>query len=881
MFRHILLLILAGLVLFACDNTSESQQQVPTPTFNPQPGTYFTPQNVQINVSYAQISIRYTLDGTDPTENSTVYTAPIPVTAQATIKARGYRSKMKPSNVATGNYTFRVGTMYLNPTGGTFTTPQTVTIIPATAGTVIHYTTDGAEPTDASPTYTAPLLIDRNTVLKAKGFIAGWTPGETVSGNFSFNTAAPTMNYPAGTYYNPLNLTMNSATEGASVFYTTDGSEPTEASSIYSEAVSINSSATFKIKAFKAGWNPSATVTADYTLKAVAPTYNPGPGTFYESQYVSISTTTADAEIRYTTNGSEPTTSSALYSEPVQISGTQTLKARAFKDGWSGSNVSTGTYTIKVNAPAFNPPQGSYGTPQLITLSCVTPGAEIRYTLNAGTPGPTSLLYSAPFMISSNTTIQAIAYKEGLTPSAISTGYYTIINTVSPPEFNPDPSVVYTEPLEVTLSCDTPGASIYYTLDHTPPSIISTMYTIYPIQITQTTEIRAIAYKDNMNPSPIVIAFYTVERTVATPTFSPDPSVLYYSPQSVTLECTTPGATIRYTTDGSEPTESSNEYSDPIYITSSALIKAKGFRDSWTPSPTASAQYQIESNNQIFAWGLNDEGQCNVPIGMGFLQIDAGAAHTVALRSNGSLAAWGNNSNQQCNFPLGNNYVAVSAGGNHSLALKADGTVVAWGNNEDGQCTVPPPTGYTYQAISAGGNFSLALTSLNTIVAWGNNDDGQCTVPTDSDFIKVSAGNAHALALRSNNTLVAWGNNDNGQLNAPADNGYSDIAAGYQHCLAKRTNGSLVAWGDNSSGQATSPGGSNYSIFSAGKRHNVALRTDGSIFTWGYDGQGLATVPSGTGYIDISAGEDFSVALISAARLKKNVRPSHIKPKGK
>jgi alpha-tubulin suppressor-like RCC1 family protein len=61
-------------------------------------------------------------------------------------------------------------------------------------------------------------------------------------------------------------------------------------------------------------------------------------------------------------------------------------------------------------------------------------------------------------------------------------------------------------------------------------------------------------------------------------------------------------------------------------------------------------------------------------------RIEAGEYHSLALKSDGTVAAWGLNNNGQCNVPEGlNSVVAVAAGNAHSLALKSDGTVAAWG----------------------------------------------------------------------------------------------------------------------------------------------------------------------------------------------------------
>lgn len=78
-----------------------------------------------------------------------------------------------------------------------------------------------------------------------------------------------------------------------------------------------------------------------------SPTLSPGGGTYTSAQSVTISTTTDDASIRYTTDGSTPSeTNGTLYSSPVNISSTTTLKAIAFETGFFDSGIAMATYTI-------------------------------------------------------------------------------------------------------------------------------------------------------------------------------------------------------------------------------------------------------------------------------------------------------------------------------------------------------------------------------------------------------------------------------------------------------------------------------------------------------------------------------------------------------
>lgn len=81
--------------------------------------------------------------------------------------------------------------------------------------------------------------------------------------------------------------------------------------------------------------------------QVAAPLFSPVGGNYTSSQSVSISTTTSGATIRYTTNGSTPTSSSGtVYSSPVSISSNTTLKAIAYKGGMSDSSVSSDVYTF-------------------------------------------------------------------------------------------------------------------------------------------------------------------------------------------------------------------------------------------------------------------------------------------------------------------------------------------------------------------------------------------------------------------------------------------------------------------------------------------------------------------------------------------------------
>ncbi|MDD4223854.1 MAG: chitobiase/beta-hexosaminidase C-terminal domain-containing protein [Candidatus Cloacimonetes bacterium] len=145
--------------------------------------------------------------------------------------------------------------------------------------------------------------------------------------------AQPSFSPGGGDYTGYQDVTISCSTAGASIRYTTDGNDPTTASTLYTGPVNINSGTTLKAKAFKGNWLPSNIATATYTISipAVAtPVISPAAGDHMTSVAVSISCASSNVDIRYTTDGSTPTTSSLLYSIPFTLTESATVKAKAF-----------------------------------------------------------------------------------------------------------------------------------------------------------------------------------------------------------------------------------------------------------------------------------------------------------------------------------------------------------------------------------------------------------------------------------------------------------------------------------------------------------------------------------------------------------------------
>lgn len=189
---------------------------------------------------------------------------------------------------------------------------------------------------------------------------------------------------------------------------------------------------------FTALYDPSTQSSASYTITGVvqvpAPTFSPGAGTYTSTQTVTVSDSNTSASIYCTNNGTTPTTASPLYTGPINVAVTQTLSCIASATGYSNSSVTTAAYTINLPvaaAPTFTPPAGMYGTQVNVTLSTTTGGSTIYYTLDGSTPTTSSAVYSAPLLISSTTTLKAIAANPNYQNSAITTGSFIITSTIT------------------------------------------------------------------------------------------------------------------------------------------------------------------------------------------------------------------------------------------------------------------------------------------------------------------------------------------------------------------------------------------------------------------------------------------------------------------
>jgi N-acetylneuraminic acid mutarotase len=88
-------------------------------------------------------------------------------------------------------------------------------------------------------------------------------------------------------------------------------------------------------------------------LAVATPTFSPAAGTYTSVQMVTISDSTPNATIYYTTDGSAPTINSSAYTSAISVSSTETMQAMASAPGYSNSVVASANYTINL-PPTFD-----------------------------------------------------------------------------------------------------------------------------------------------------------------------------------------------------------------------------------------------------------------------------------------------------------------------------------------------------------------------------------------------------------------------------------------------------------------------------------------------------------------------------------------------
>ncbi len=604
------------------------------PIFSPPSGSYLLPQTVTITSNTPGATIRYTTDGSTPsTTMGTVYISPITVDHSQTIKAIAYKSGLNPSSISAIDYMINltVTSPTFTLTSGAYTTSQTVGILCSVDGAQIRYTTDGSDPISSSALYSVPISITQTTILQAKAFKAGWTPSETVTAyyaiilpnqaNFAFIAGGTYNNGTSDVTVSSFYLDKYEMTQAG--YQAVMGMNPSSFPSVtngpvetvswfnaieYCNRRSMNEGLTPYYRYndgtdygtnpanWPVGWNGSY-----YHFNGMNIVYSNNSSSIFcnmtEGYHLPTSSEWEFAAMggnqthNYTYSGSNDINTVAWYLEnwgfennDTHAIGTKSPNEFGLFD--MSGNVAEWCWDIILGDPMQSDPGyyhscrgGSWGSPpENCLITCLNGAGEA--CVGSSTIG-----------------FRVCRYDQ-----------YTVDNPVISPS-----SGTYLSPQTVTISSNTPGATIRYTTDGSLPS--PTSGTIYssPFTVSVSQTIKAVAYKTGWTISAITKADYIINLTVSTPTFTLTSGV-YSSNQTVSILCATEGAQIHYTINGSEPTESSALYQNSISITSTTILKAKAYQTNWANSQTATAVYTFYTSFVRVEGGTFNNGTSNVTI---------------------------------------------------------------------------------------------------------------------------------------------------------------------------------------------------------------------------------------------------------------------------
>lgn len=392
---------------------------VATPTIAPNSGTFYEPQEVTISCATPDATIRYTLDGSEPTTSSTIYTAPFQISETTTVKARAWKGGLTQSNIATATYTFPTEVSNIQAFKDANTATNSTVYKITGDVTFVHRTANGYMYVKDA---TGGLLIYDNVPI----ITTTYNEGDVITGGIY------------GTYDLYHGLVEMKPTRNTAASTTNEG--------------------------------PITPI--DVTVEEILNDYNT-----YESQLVKITNITFSEA--HTFNTDNATSAGITQNEDAMICRNQfKTMTLSVEEGYNANitgfpikyddnfqiaprnneDVEDYTQPGTVATPVFSPASGTYNGSVAVTITSTTANARIYYTTDGSTPDESSTLYTSPVNITASCTMKAIAYKEELTPSEIAQAEYVI--TVGIGEADPIMIALYPNPAHDILTIGQSGAPI-------------------------------------------------------------------------------------------------------------------------------------------------------------------------------------------------------------------------------------------------------------------------------------------------------------------------------------------------------------------------------------------------------------------------------------
>jgi alpha-tubulin suppressor-like RCC1 family protein len=575
------------------------------------------------------------------------------------------------------------------------------------------------------------------------------SPVQIANAGMAWKLPNVTLGLPSGVYSSSLSVTVTTGDAAAVIHYTTNGVDPTESDATIASgsAVIVDQSLTLKAKAWKTGVPPSEIASATYQLKVVVPAITPTSGRYASAQTISMSSSTPTATVRYTLDGMDPTMSSNAFTTSFPVDDTRTIKARAYRTGWTPSDIAVASFWIleaAIDAPTIAPAAGTYQGPTIVTLTSADADAVIRYRLDSVDPDETSPIYRVPLLVDRTTTVKARAFKSGAEASSISSATFVFDSTgVSTPPTIGSPGGQFATRQTVSITGPI-GATIRYTTSGVDPSASDPEVPANGlVTLDRAAILKARVWQSGLAPSPVSRADFVISGAIAEGggnmfALASDGTLWAWGSNQF----------------GSVGDGSTNPRSTPTQVLTSVRAVAV----------SGDFSFAIKEDGTLWAWGRNSSGQL-------------GDGSTTERHSPVQITAL-------------TNVIAVAAGESHTLAMTADRTVWAWGTNASGELgdgTTVPHSSPAHviglagiSSIAAGQDFSLAVEgdgdAEGIVWAWGANGRGQLgdgstsmhAVPVRviglDSAVQVAASHESSFARLADGSIRGWGRNDSGEL---------------------------------------------------------------------------------------------------------------------
>jgi Putative Ig domain/Chitobiase/beta-hexosaminidase C-terminal domain/Fn3 associated/Immunoglobulin domain/Immunoglobulin I-set domain len=487
-----------------------------------------------------------------------------------------------------------------NPASMSFTTPISVALRTDTLGTTIRYTLDGKYPTSQSPAFQtgSNIPITATTTLIAQAFKTGLEPSDYLLRTYTYQAPGKVALAFQGDSVIPAGgrtVTLTATPTDAEIWYTKDGTEPSQngENSFQYDPIAkflLFSNTTIKARAFKAGMEPSETVSKQFIAQSfvskIAPLeILPNNPRFTDSTGVRISSLTDSVTIWYTLDGSNPLTSPTKQSSSnpmFWIHKTTRVKAIATRANWENSDSLVYTFYRVPGPIILDPPNHTSFDTKLTIRFFVSPvETPIYCTVDNSQPLDLTLkptihsfvVLDKSLTIMESTTLTCVAMGDDGIPSDTLTRFYMANGSALPPPIAEPSSRSFRDTLRVALRAAQPFIQIQYTTNGDDPDAPNAKTYKEPLLIDSTMTIRAMATFPGFNNSRFMMQTYTLVPD--TPSASPGGGTIV-GQALVTLSNRSKKVDILYTLNGESPSPANGiRYTGiPIPIRSTSTLQA-------------------------------------------------------------------------------------------------------------------------------------------------------------------------------------------------------------------------------------------------------------------------------------------------------------------